>query len=171
MLRTQKLRRSTTVQRTTTGRMTIGSTSGVIARLSTPAEVGVGRWQGSRKTRSQPRTSTPTVTVRTGPEVTVVKSSIPPETGVVAMEQLPLMLTVEEAAEVLRIGRNGAYAAVADGAIPAVRIGRSIRIPRQALAVLLGLVPDPAQSIGTRNPPQPPPVEGTDLSTPSVAYP
>lgn len=57
--------------------------------------------------------------------------------GVGAMDELPLMLTVDEAAEVLRIGRNGAYAAVADGAIPSVRIGRIIRIPRHALAALL----------------------------------
>jgi excisionase family DNA binding protein len=95
-----------------------------------------------------------------------VKSSIPPETGVVAMEQLPLMLTVEEAAEVLRIGRNGAYAAVADGAIPAVRIGRNIRIPRQALAVMLGLAAESARPSGTEGPPEPPPVGPTDLSIP-----
>lgn len=57
----------------------------------------------------------------------------------VAFERLPLMLTVEEAAQVLRIGRNGAYAAVADGVLPSVRIGRTIRIPRHALAGLVGL--------------------------------
>ena len=55
-----------------------------------------------------------------------------------AIAELPLMLTVEEAAEVLRIGKNRAYAAVADGSLPAVRIGRVIRIPRQGLSGLLG---------------------------------
>lgn len=54
------------------------------------------------------------------------------------VDELPLMLTVDEAAGVLRIGRNSAYAAVADGGIPSVRIGRIIRIPRDALASLLG---------------------------------
>ena len=53
------------------------------------------------------------------------------------VHDLPLMLTVEEAAEVLRIGKNSAYAAVADGSVPSVRIGRVIRIPRDALASLL----------------------------------
>ncbi len=53
------------------------------------------------------------------------------------VEELPLLLTVDEAAEVLRIGRNGAYAAVANGCLPSVRIGRTIRIPRDALAVLI----------------------------------
>lgn len=55
----------------------------------------------------------------------------------VSLEELPLMLTVNEMARVLRISRNGAYAAVADGAIPSLRIGRTIRIPRRALADLL----------------------------------
>jgi excisionase family DNA binding protein len=55
----------------------------------------------------------------------------------VKVEELPLLLTVDEAAEVLRIGRNGAYAAVANGSLPSVRIGRTIRIPRDALAVLI----------------------------------
>jgi len=53
------------------------------------------------------------------------------------VEELPLLLTVDEAANVLRIGRNGAYAAVADGSLPSIRIGRTIRIPRDALAALL----------------------------------
>lgn len=55
------------------------------------------------------------------------------------VEDLPLLLTVEEAAELLRIGRNGAYAAVSNGSLPSVRIGRTIRIPRDALAGLLAV--------------------------------
>lgn len=59
------------------------------------------------------------------------------ENGTVAtLDDLPLMLTVDEAARVLRMGRNSAYAAVADGSIPSVRFGRVIRVPRQALAAL-----------------------------------
>lgn len=49
------------------------------------------------------------------------------------LDELPLMLTVDEAAEVLRIGRNSTYAAIAGGAIPSVRIGRVIRVPRHGL--------------------------------------
>lgn len=55
------------------------------------------------------------------------------------LDELPLLLTVEEAARVMRLSRNGAYNSVAEGAIPSIRIGRSIRIPRDALATALGL--------------------------------
>lgn len=44
-----------------------------------------------------------------------------------------LVLTVPEAAELLRIGRNTCYELVRRGEIPAVRLGRVIRIPRFAL--------------------------------------
>jgi excisionase family DNA binding protein len=43
------------------------------------------------------------------------------------------VLTAREAAAILRIGRNQLYQAVARGQLDAVRIGRSIRIPKQAL--------------------------------------
>lgn len=46
-------------------------------------------------------------------------------------------LTVEEAARVLGIGRNAAYDGVRDGAIPSIRIGKRIVVPRVALARLL----------------------------------
>jgi excisionase family DNA binding protein len=52
--------------------------------------------------------------------------------------RLPEVLTVREAAAILRVGRNQLYQAVASGQLPAVRIGRSIRIPTQALLDLLG---------------------------------
>lgn len=48
-------------------------------------------------------------------------------------ENLPIVMSVPELAEVLRIGRNNAYQLVRDGAIASIRIGKSIRIPRQAL--------------------------------------
>jgi excisionase family DNA binding protein len=50
---------------------------------------------------------------------------------------LPEVLTVREAAVILRVGRNQLYQAVARGQLGAIRIGRSIRIPRQALLALL----------------------------------
>ena len=56
------------------------------------------------------------------------------------IESLPDMLTVEEAAAVLRIGRSRAYEEVGvflrtGGAagVPSIRIGRSVRVPKRAL--------------------------------------
>ena len=43
------------------------------------------------------------------------------------------VLTPREAWELLQVGRNAFYEAVARGEIPHVRIGRSIRVPRAAL--------------------------------------
>jgi excisionase family DNA binding protein len=42
-------------------------------------------------------------------------------------------LKVPEVAEVLRIARSRAYELVADGTIPAIRIGRSVRVSRGEL--------------------------------------
>lgn len=48
-------------------------------------------------------------------------------------ESLPMLMTVMEMAKVLRIGRNAAYQLVADGRIRTIRVGRGIRVPRNAL--------------------------------------
>jgi excisionase family DNA binding protein len=61
---------------------------------------------------------------------------------------LPEVLTVREAAGILRVGRNQLYQAVARGEIPAVRIGRTIRIPKHALLDLLTSGSAPAVSGG-----------------------
>jgi len=53
----------------------------------------------------------------------------------------PHVLTVEEAADFLRVGRSAAYEAVRRGEIPSVRIGRSIRIPRHRLEEMIGAQP------------------------------
>lgn len=53
--------------------------------------------------------------------------------GVCVLDTMPLMLTVEEVASVLRIGRNSAYDLVRAKGIRSVRIGRKIRVPREAL--------------------------------------
>ena len=50
-----------------------------------------------------------------------------------SLEDLPLTLTVEEAGQILRVGRNTAYEPVRYGKLPSVRVGKQIRIPRQAL--------------------------------------
>jgi excisionase family DNA binding protein len=44
-----------------------------------------------------------------------------------------LLLTVPETAKLLRISRNLAYELVARGQIPAIRLGRVIRVPRSTL--------------------------------------
>jgi len=64
-----------------------------------------------------------------------------------ALRTLPEVLTAREAAAILRIGRNQLYQAVARGELPAIRIGRSIRIPKHALLALLASTgPLPASS-------------------------
>ena len=50
---------------------------------------------------------------------------------------LPEVLTAREAPAILRVGRNQLYQAVGRGELGAIRIGRSIRIPKQALLDLL----------------------------------
>lgn len=41
--------------------------------------------------------------------------------------------SVEEAAKLLGLSRNGAYDAVARGDIPSIRIGRKLLVPKAAL--------------------------------------
>lgn len=54
-------------------------------------------------------------------------------------DPLPVTLTVEEAARVLRIGRNSAYEAIARGDLPSVRIGGRVLIPSARLLALFGV--------------------------------
>lgn len=51
----------------------------------------------------------------------------------------PVTLTVSEAAGVLGVSRSSAYALVADGALPSVRLGRRLVVPVARLAELLSL--------------------------------
>ena len=60
-----------------------------------------------------------------------------------ALATLPEVLTVREAAAILRVGRNQLYQAVTRGELGAVRIGRSIRIPKHALLDLLATASPP----------------------------
>ena len=53
------------------------------------------------------------------------------------IDVLPLSLRVDELMIVLDIGRNTAYAMLRSGVIRSVRIGRQIRIPRDALIEFL----------------------------------
>jgi len=50
---------------------------------------------------------------------------------------LPLVLTVEQAAERLGVGRAVMYALVSSGAVESVQIGRLRRVPADALVTFL----------------------------------
>lgn len=60
-----------------------------------------------------------------------------------------LLLTVSEAARLLRISRNLAYELIAQGALPHVRLGRVIRVPRHGLEQWI------ARQAGLPDPPVP----------------
>lgn len=66
----------------------------------------------------------------------------------------PLLLTVSEAAQVLRISRNTAYELIRQRGIPSIRLGRTIRVPRHALEAwildqsLAGAGTDPIAAVG-----------------------
>ena len=47
------------------------------------------------------------------------------------LEQLPDVLTIPELQKVLRIGRSTAYRLIKTSKLRCIRIGRSIRIPRE----------------------------------------
>jgi hypothetical protein len=66
-----------------------------------------------------------------------------------ALDELPQVLTVEEAAAVLRIGRGAAYKLARQwretqgrSGLPVVTLGRSLRVPGEALRRLLDVGPD-----------------------------
>ena len=66
----------------------------------------------------------------------------------VSFGELPLVLTVDEARRVLRIGRRQLYEAIARRDLHTVKFGRSIRIPRSSLeAWLADPDPQPAQTL------------------------
>ena len=61
-----------------------------------------------------------------------------------SLDELPVVLTIEEAARVLRIGRSAAYELArqwraTDGRVglPVVAFGRRLRVPRAALIRLI----------------------------------
>jgi excisionase family DNA binding protein len=63
-----------------------------------------------------------------------------------SFDELPEVLTIEEAAKVLRISRGAAYALARQWldsggrqGLPVVRLGRSLRVPRAGLLRLLDI--------------------------------
>ena len=51
--------------------------------------------------------------------------------------ELPLVLRVEDLTQILSIGRNTAYELVRSGKVKSIRIGKSYRITREAIAEYL----------------------------------
>lgn len=51
-----------------------------------------------------------------------------------SLDDLPMVLRVEDLMPILDIGRNTAYELVRSGQIRSIKIGRKIRIPRDAVA-------------------------------------
>ena len=54
-----------------------------------------------------------------------------------SLNDLPLALRVEDLMPILGIGRNTAYELVRSGQIRSIRVGRKIRIPKDAVAAFL----------------------------------
>ena len=52
-------------------------------------------------------------------------------------EQLPLVLSVNQLIDVLKIGRNTAYELLRCGRIKSIRVGHQIRIPKEAVLSFL----------------------------------
>lgn len=73
-------------------------------------------------------------------------------------------LTVEQAAQVMQLGRSAAYEMIRQGRIPVVRLSpRCYRVPTQRLMVeVLGMDPGPAEPYAVEN--QPGPGGGSDDS-------
>jgi hypothetical protein len=69
----------------------------------------------------------------------------------VLLSDMPAVLDLPAAARLLGIGRTAAYQSVRVGTwpTPIIRIGRSIRVPRQPLLALLGLSTAAAEQLPT----------------------
>ena len=68
----------------------------------------------------------------------------------VPMENSRQTVTVPEAANILGIGRSGAYEAVRHGQIPALKIGHRILVPIAALERMLEVTPGTLSKAGTK---------------------
>lgn len=54
-----------------------------------------------------------------------------------SIDELPLVLRVEDLIPILDIGRNTAYELVRSGRIRSIKVGRQIRVPRDAVVDFL----------------------------------
>ena len=58
------------------------------------------------------------------------------------LDDLPLMLRVEDLMVLLDVGRNTAYELLRCGQLRSVRIGKQLRVPKQAVIEYLSLAPN-----------------------------
>lgn len=63
--------------------------------------------------------------------------TVSPDAKVTIADPLPLVLTIEEAARRLGVGRTVMFGLVRSGAVESVRIGRLRRVPSDALVTFL----------------------------------
>ena len=54
-----------------------------------------------------------------------------------AFDELPLSMSIEDVMLILGIGRNTAYALVRSGKLRSIRIGRQLRITKEAMVAFL----------------------------------
>lgn len=54
-------------------------------------------------------------------------------------DNIPLVLTIDEAAEILRLKRSTAYELAKKGKLPTIKIGRQVRVTRSDLLKLIKL--------------------------------
>lgn len=59
-----------------------------------------------------------------------------------AATDLPVLMTIEQTAQLLGISRSAAYRAAAAGQIPTIRFGRRLFVPTARLLEMLGIEPD-----------------------------
>ena len=64
-------------------------------------------------------------------------------------EDLPPLITVEQAAALMGMSRSAAYRAVGSGGIPVLRCGRRVFVPTARLLHVLGLAGTPVINIET----------------------
>lgn len=95
-----------------------------------------------------------TVALLVGMTTPPKRDSQSPTTAGVAWADLPILLTIPEAAVRLRIGRSTVYELISSGSLEVVHIGRSARIPAQAVTDFVQLMrgqgaaaPDHATSV------------------------
>ena len=73
------------------------------------------------------------MTLRTLPALAIVAQDDPARGGASLPNENHETLKVREVAAILRCGKNQAYELIRDGRIRSVRIGRAIRVTREAL--------------------------------------
>lgn len=83
------------------------------------------------------------------------------------LDHEPQTLTVEEAARILRIGRTAAYALAREwratngrSGLPVLELGRTLRVPRHALELMLTSSPSSGEA--------PAPYEASEPASPSA---